>query len=215
MKLSYVAAIAAFGAAALLTACGGKAQYSVQGQVVNLTTPGLSLSNGGETITVPAGATSYTFGRQIDYGTNFEVKIVTRPEHMNCDFNGANPGGSAGYTVSISVPVVCRRNTYAVGGRFTGLFVQTPANGTVAAVNRTLTLLNGTAGGTVLLTSPADNSGAADFVFPVAVADGQSYGVTIDPTSVPAGLSCTVRNGTGFVTTTAITNIAVDCVPKQ
>jgi hypothetical protein len=214
MKLSYVAAIAALGAAALLTACGGKAQYAVQGPVFNLTTPGLTLSNGGETISVPAGATSYTFGRQIDYGTNYEVKIVTQPEHMRCGFNGANPTGSAGHTVSISVQIVCERNSYPVGGRFTGLQVLTPANGTVAAVPRTLTLLNGTAGGTVVLTSPADNTGAADFVFSTMVPDGQSYGVTIDPTTVPADRTCTVKNGTGFVTTSAITNIAVDCVPK-
>lgn len=214
MKLSYVAAIAALSAAALLSACGGKAKYAVQGPVFNLTTPGLTLSNGGETISVPAGATSYTFARQIDYGSNFDVKIVTQPEHMTCGYNGANPTGSAGYTVSISVPIVCTRNAYSVGGRFTGLFVLTPANGTVAAVPRTLTLLNGSAGGTALLTSPVDNSGAADFVFSVPVNDGQSYGVTLDPTSVPAGLNCTVKNGTGFVTTSAITNIAVDCVPK-
>lgn len=214
MKLSYVGAIAALSAAALLTACGGKAQYSVQGPIENLTTPGLSLSNGGETITVAAGATSYTFGRQIDYGTNYEVKIVSQPEHMSCGFNGFNPSGSAGHTVSISVPIICQRNAYSVGGRFTGLQVLTPANGTVAAVPRTLTLLNGTAGGTVLLTSPADGTGAADFAFSVPVADGQSYGVTIDPTTVPADRTCTIKNGTGFVTTTAITNIAVDCVPK-
>jgi hypothetical protein len=214
MKLSYVGAIAALSAAALLTACGGKAQYSVQGPVVNLTTPGLSLSNGGETITVPAGATNYTFGRQIDYGSNFEVKIVTQPEHMTCDFGGANPGGSAGYTVSISVPVVCKRNAYTVGGRFTGLPVKTAAVGTTPAVPNTLTLLNGTAGGTAILSSPLDNSGAADFAFSIPVADGQSYGVTIDPTSVPAGLSCTIKNGTGFVTNTNITNIAVDCVKQ-
>ncbi|HEX8404766.1 MAG TPA: hypothetical protein VF670_09120 [Duganella sp.] len=214
MKLSYVGAIAALSAAALLTACGGKAQYSVQGPVINLTTPGLTLSNGGETISVPAGATSYTFSRQIDYGTSYEVKIVKDPEHMTCGFNGANPTGSAGHTVSISVPIVCSRNTYLVGGRFTGLPVLKPADGTVAAVPRTLTLLNGTAGGTVVLTSPADNTGAADFAFGIRVADGQSYGVTIDPTTVPADRICTVKNGTGFVTTSDITNIAVDCVPK-
>lgn len=214
MKLSYVGAVAALGAAALLTACGGKAQYSVQGQISNLSTPGLSLSNGGETISVAAGATSYTFSRQIDYGTSYEVKIVSQPEHMSCGFNGFNPSGSAGQTVSISVPIICQRNAYSIGGRFTGLEAVTPAVGTVAAVPRTLTLLNGSAGGAAPLTSPADNTGAADFTFSLPVADGQSYGVTIDPTSVPADRTCTVKNGTGFVTTSAITNILVDCVPK-
>jgi hypothetical protein len=214
MKLSYVGALAALSTAALLTACGGKAQYAVQGPIGGLTTPGLTLSNGGETISVPAGATSFSFSRQIDYGTDYEVKIVTNPEHLSCQFN-AVPSGSAGHTVSISVPIVCTRNVYAVGGHFTGLFVLTPASGTVAAVPRTLTLLNGSnAGGSVVLTSPTDNTGAGDFSFSMPVADGQSYGVTIDPTSVPAGLNCTIKNATGFVTTSAITNVAVDCLPK-
>jgi hypothetical protein len=213
MKLSYVGAMAALSAAALLTACGGKAQYSVQGPIGGLTTPGLTLSNGGETITVPAGATSFTFSRQIDYGTNYEVKIVANPEHLTCQFN-ATPTGSAGHTVSISVPIVCSRNAYTVGGHFTGLFPVSYAVGTTAAVLRTLTLLNGTAGGTVVLSSPTDTTGAGDFTFSVPVADGQSYGVTIDPTSVPAGFSCSLKNATGFVTTSAITNVAVDCVPQ-
>jgi hypothetical protein len=216
MKLSYLGAIVAVSAAALLAGCGGKAQYTVQGPVSGLATPGLQLSNGGDTISVSAGATSYAFPRQIGYGTSFNVQIAQQPEHMVCGFDRRTPNtGSAGQTVAISVAILCERRTYTVGGQFTGLF-PSPAVGTAAAVPRTVTLLNGSAGGQVTLTSPTDGSGTGDFAFPVVVADGQSYGVTIHPdaTLSSADITCTVKNGVGVMGEAAVTNLLVECKPK-
>ncbi|USX20448.1 hypothetical protein NHH82_32270 [Oxalobacteraceae bacterium OTU3REALA1] len=216
MKLSYLGAILAVSAAAALVAgCGGKAQYSVQGTISGLATPGLMLTNGGETISVPAGATTFTFPRQIGYGTSYNVGFAQQPEHMVCQFTSINTG-SAGQTVAISVGIACARRVYALGGQFTGLS-QVPAVGTAAATNRTVTLLNGSAGGAVTLTSPADGSGAGDFAFPTAVADGQAYGVTIHPdaTLTSADITCTVKNGVGVMGEAAVTNLLVDCKTKQ
>ena len=214
MKLSYVGAIVALSAAALVAGCGGKAQYTVQGTINGLATPGLQLSNGGETISIPAGATTFAFPRQIGYGTSYNVTFAQQPEHMGCQFDTINTG-SAGQTVAISVAISCVRRAYALGGQFKGL-VPVPAVGTTAAVPRTVTLLNGSAGGQVTLVSPTDASGTGDFAFPVAVADGQSYGVTIHPdaTLSSADITCTVKNGVGVMGESAVTNLLVECKPK-
>jgi hypothetical protein len=47
MKFSYLGAGAALILAATLAACGGKAQFTVQGSVTNLKNSGLVLTNGG------------------------------------------------------------------------------------------------------------------------------------------------------------------------
>ncbi|MEV4779308.1 hypothetical protein [Burkholderia sp. LMU1-1-1.1] len=214
MKLSYLGAIVAVSAAALLAGCGGKAQYTVQGTISGLATPGLQLSNGGETISIPAGATTFAFPRQIGYGTSYNVTFAQQPEHMICQFTSINTG-SAGQTVAISVGISCARRAYSLGGQFTGLS-QVQANGTTAAAARTVTLLNGSAGGQVTLTSPADGSGAGDFAFSAAVADGQSYGVTIHPdaTLSSTDITCTVKNGVGVMGEAAVTNLLVECKLK-
>ena len=214
MKLSYVGAIVALSAAALVAGCGGKAQYTVQGTISGLATPGLMLSNGGETITVPAGATTFAFAKQIGYGTSYNVGFVQQPEHMNCSFTSINTG-SAGQTVGISVGIACARRVYTLGGQFTGL-VPNPPVGTAVATPRTVTLLNGSAGGQVTLSSPTDGTGAGDFAFPTAVADGQSYGVTIHPdtTLSSTDITCTVKNGVGVMGEAAVTNLLVECKPK-
>ena len=214
MKLSYVGAIVALSAAALVAGCGGKAQYTVQGTINGLATPGLQLSNGGETISIPAGATTFAFPRQIGYGTSYNVTFAQQPEHMGCQFDTINTG-SAGQTVAISVAISCVRRAYSLGGQFKGLFMN-PAVGTAAALPRTVTLLNGSAGGAVTLTSPADGTGAGDFAFSTAVADGQSYGVTIHPdtTLSSADITCTVKNGVGVMGESAVTNLLVECKPK-
>lgn len=216
MKLSYMGAIAALGAAVLLAGCGGKAQYTVQGTISGLATTGLILSNGGDTITVPPGATTFAFPNQISYGTAFNVQFAHQPDHMVCGFNQTPNTGSAGQTVAISVAIVCQPRTYTLGGQFTGLQPVSAAVGTTAAVLRTVTLLNGSAGGQVTLSSPTDGTGAGDFAFPTAVADGQSYGVTIHPdtTLSSTDITCTVKNGVGVMGEAAVTNLLVECKPK-
>jgi hypothetical protein len=88
--------------------------------------------------------------------------------------------------------VSCAQNRYTVGGTISGL--------TVAG----LELTNGSTPGTVL---PAQD--ATTFVFPSTVADGESYGVTV--LKQPAGLTCTVSNGTRVMGEQAVTDIAVSC----
>ncbi|NGZ86961.1 hypothetical protein [Duganella aceris] len=205
MKLSYAGAGVALILAATLAACGGKAQFTLQGTVDNLRNSGLVLANGNDTVSVPAGATSFTFPQQIDYGTTYNITVKTDPAHMNCQIGGGS--GSAGHTVTIQAQVVCNQNTYTLGGLFTGLTAA--ADGTA----RTVTLLNGSTGGAVTISSASGTLGAGDFVFGTQVADGQSYGVTVVKPDVANGLTCTVANGTGVMHEAAVSNLILTCVP--
>lgn len=208
MKLSYAGAGAALILAATLAACGGKAQFSVQGSIGNLKNAGLVLANGSNTLSVPAGATSFAFPQQIDYGTSYNVTIQKQPDHMTCGFNSLS-SGSAGQNVSIALAISCSQNAYSLSGQFTGL---TPLADT-AATARTVTLVNGSGGG-VTITSTA--SGAGEFVITPQVADGQAYGVTVlaPPATAPNGLTCTLTNGVGVMHEAPISNLVLTCVPS-
>ena len=208
MKFSFVraaAALAMVAAVATVAGCGGKNQYTVQGSIFGLANSGLVLTNGNDTINVPSGASSFAFPTKIDYGTDYNIKITANPAHMNCSIGGGS--GSAGHTVTIQAVVNCVQNEYTISGQFTGVTVA--ADGTTA---RTVTLINGSAGGSATLSSANATNGAGDFVMSATVKDGTSYGVTVvDPNN---GLSCTIANGTGVMHEAPVTNLLVTCVPK-
>ena len=199
MKCSYLGAAAALVLA--LAGCGGKAQYTVKGTITGLNNAGLVLANGSDTVSVPAGATSFALGRQIDYGAVFTVTVQSQPAHMTCSV--VNPTDSAGHTVEIDVVVNCTQNSYQLSGQFTGITAK--ADGTA----RSVTLLNGSTGGSAVVSSTADGTG--DFAFSTLVYDGQSYGVTVVPPD--NGLSCTITNGSGVMHETAVSNLLLTCVP--
>lgn len=205
MKFSFVSAAAALAAVAALAGCGGKEQFTVQGNITGLANNGLVLVNGKDTINVPSGATSFAFPTRIDYGTDYNIMIKQDPAHMNCNITGGS--GSAGHNVTIQSLVQCQQNTYTISGNYTGITVA--ADGTTA---RTVTLVNGSAGGSVTISSATATNGAGTFVLSGSVPDGQAYGVTVvDPNN---GLSCTLANGVGVMHEIAVTNLQLTCVPK-
>ncbi|MYN26565.1 hypothetical protein [Duganella levis] len=209
MKFSLVRAVAALAVVATIAACGGKQQFTVQGSVSNLNNSGLILGNGGEQLSVPSGATSFAFTKQISYGTDYNITVIKNADHMTCSVGGAT--GSAGYNIAIQAVVTCTQNSYSLGGQYSGI---TPAADGTA---RTVTLLNGSTGGTAILssgiaatsTTTSTLTPSGDFSFGTFVADGQAYGVTIVPPT--NGLTCTLTNGTGVMHDAAVTNMVVTC----
>lgn len=170
--------IAAMLVALGLTACGGKASFDVSGNINRLDYPGLVLANGADTVSPAVGATSFTFPNSVDYGTSYDVKVQTQPQHMTCAV--ANATGSAGHTAAIVVAVTCSINAYTVGGTIKGL------------TGAGLVLSNGSVPATV---APA--AGATGFVFPTSVTFGQGYSIGVQ--QQPAGQTCAVSpppNGT-------------------
>lgn len=195
MKLSYLRAATALSLALALAACGGKASFDVSGSISGLSTDGLLLTNGSDTVSPKANAESFTFPKRISYGDSYTIVVTKQPAHLSCVVGGAT--GTAGQFVSISASVTCTRNSHALTGNITGL----TADG--------LVLINGSTGGSVTVVKPTDGSGNASFTLP-SVADGVSYGVTV--LTQPTDQICTVINGTDVMHETDVGNILVQCV---
>lgn len=192
MKLSCLRPLAALLLTLGLAACGGKASYDVSGTISNLNTNGLILVNGGDSVSPAAGTTTFTFGKRIDYGTDYNITVKQNPAHMNCTISGGS--GSAGHYVSIQASVSCSQNRYTVGGTVSGL----TADG--------LVLINGNAQTTVA-------KGSTTFTLAAPVADGDKYGISVF--TQPTGLVCAVAPGTGVGTMgeANVTTVQIACNP--
>lgn len=191
MKAKFLAPIAVVLAVA---GCGGKASFTVGGSITGLTNPGLVLTNnGGDRITVPSGATSYSFPNSIEYGNEYTIVIEKHPAHQTCGAaNGTSTlKGAAGYTETISVPLVCLVNKYKLSGTVSGL--------TAAG----LVIANGN--GTEL---PIAKDATA-FAYPDEIASQTTYGLAV--ITQPTGLTCTITNGTGTMQDAPVTTVAIAC----
>jgi hypothetical protein len=216
MKFTFLRALAALALGLALSACGGKATYDVSGTISGLTNDGMILTNnGGDDISIPAGATSFTFPHRASYGDNYDIEFklladgVNRayPNHMTCVI-GYNTG-SAGHTVNINAQIVCQQATHNLGGTVIGM-AGCPA--VTDAAPYCLTLVNGSTGGQLSIAKPADGSNNTAFTFSSQVKDGDSYGVTV--LTQPPNMTCTVTNGSGVMHTGDVGNVIVTCVPN-
>ncbi len=178
---------------ALLGACGGgsgsPATYSLGGAIAGLTTTGLILVNGSDSVNPAAGATSFTFGTAVASGAAYSVSVQTQPTNATCTVSGGS--GTMPAAAVTSIQVNCSLNTFQIGGTISGL----SAAGLVLA------------NGSDTVTSA---SGATSFVFSKSLTVGTAYAVTV--MTQPTGLTCTVANGTGTVSAN-VNNVAVTCKP--
>lgn len=208
MKSSLMRSALALSLAVGLSACGGggKAQFTIGGEVSGIVYPGLTLSSNGMTInvappTTPGAVVKFAFPNQIEYGEVYDVRITKHPDHQTCESATAYPThtDTAGRLAVINVQLRCGVNAYRIGGKISGL----TADG--------LVLANGSTGGTLTLAKATSNA-AFEYAMPVAVPYDQTYGVTV--ITQPTGLFCTVSNPTGTMRDADVTNINVDCVPR-
>lgn len=172
-----------------LAACGGYSAVNLGGTVTGLTTSGLVLANGTNTVSIPANATSYTFPTQIGNYASYSVSVQTQPARLTCAVT--NPNGTASGVDITYVNVTCTPNTYVLGGTVTGL-----------------------TGTGLRLTNGSDTldvaAGSSTFTFPTKVADGSVYGVAV--LAQPTGQTCTVTNGTAVMGAGDVTSVTVTCV---
>lgn len=187
-KFGIFGALAALALTVVLAACGGYTSVKLGGPVYNLTTDGLVLANGNDTIAIPANSTSYTFPGEIDAHGSFAVTIKSQPARATCGL--LNQTGTATGVNVTYVAVTCSPNTYTVGGTVTGA----TADG--------LVLTNGSDQAIVA-------ANATTFTFPTRVPDGNIYGVAV--LANPPGKTCQVLNGTGTMGAANVTNVQVTC----
>lgn len=182
--------LAAAASAIGLAACGGSSTTNINlgGSVTGLTADGLVLTDGITTVTLSANTTTFSFPSRVNVGASYRVAVQTQPAGLTCSV--ANAAGVAGSSDIGNVQITCVQN-YNLGGTITGL------------TGAGLVLANGS--DTV---SPLAGSGA--FVFPTKVGNGFAYGVTV--LTQPAGQTCTVVNGAGYMGTADVTSVQVNCV---
>lgn len=122
-------------AALMLTACGGGGSgssggggggggggtttYTIGGTVSGLSQSGLTLAdNGGDTLSVPSGATTFTFATKLQSGASYAVTVASQPTGESCTVTSGTGTVSANVT---SVAVACTLHTFTISGTITGL----------------------------------------------------------------------------------------------
>jgi hypothetical protein len=169
--------------------------YTVGGSVIGLQGAGLVLSTPGQVnLTVPSGATTFTFPAPVPSGTTYAIAVVAQPSSppQSCTVGGAT-GTVAGANVT-SVVVNCTTSRFLVGGTVSGL----------------------TGTGLVLSTSGQPDltilPNATSFAFGNTAAPGSAYAVTVKTQPTAPSQTCSVVNGVGTVGSANVTSIAVTCV---
>ncbi|MGH3264201.1 MAG: DUF3443 family protein, partial [Trebonia sp.] len=147
------------------------------------------LTNGSDTVSPAASATSFTFPTAVATGTAYNVVVKTQPTGETCSV--ANAGGTVASSNVTNVTVSCSALvTFTIGGSITGL----------------------TASGLVLLDNNGDALNAqaygSTFTFATALVSGAAYAVTVQ--TPPAGETCQVTKGSGTVSAN-VTTVAVAC----
>jgi environmental stress-induced protein Ves len=182
------------------SACGGgspttitppPATYTIGGTVSGLSGTGLVLQdNGGDNLTVAAGATTFTFATKITSGGAYKVTVLTQPSSpvQTC----AVTSGSGTATANVTTVQVACTTAYTIGGTVSGL--------------------SGT--GLVLQDNSGDNltvaAGATTFTFATAIAAGTAYSVTVSTQPSNPTQTCTVTSGSGTATAN-VTTVQVAC----
>lgn len=195
MKSLYQRAGLALMCAATLAACGGSGSgnMTLGGAVVGLTKPDLAVTNGGVTLPIPANTSTFYFTELIAADQPFDIEISHQPTGAKCTI--ANNKNKANvYTVSQTV-ITCVTDSYTLGGTVSGL----SGTGLIVA--------NGSNNAPVL--PPAVANTDVDFSFPLPVADGANYGVTI--LAQPTGQTCAVSNPTGVMPAGEYRKLAIVC----
>jgi 6-phosphogluconolactonase (cycloisomerase 2 family) len=169
-------------------------QYTIGGMVSGLTGTGLVLrDNGGNDLSVGAGATSFTFKQTVASGGNFDVAVSSQPLNPAQTCVVTNGSGMVSNANITSVQVTCTTNAFNIGGTISGL----TGTGLVLRDN----------GGNDLAVA----AGATSFTFTTPIQSGGVYDVSVFTQPSNPTQACVVTNGTGVVASANVTNVQVTC----
>jgi hypothetical protein len=172
---------------------GGLDTHLVGGSVSGLQGTGLVLQdNQGNDLSIPSSG-NFVFTTAIAAGGAYSVTVKTQPTNAWQTCTVTNGSGTVATANITGVVVTCVTNTYAVSGGISGL----------AGV------------GLVLQDNVADDLGASasgTFTFPIKIASGKAYAVTVKSQPTSPSQTCTPTSASGMITNAAITNVAVTCV---
>ena len=166
---------------------------TIGGTITGYTGSGLRLLlNGGASLTVASGATTFTFATTLQGGAAYAVTVAAQPATPTQTCTVTNGSGTVPSANVTNVAITCV-NTFSVGGPITN------QNG-----NGLVLLLNG---GSPL----ARNADAGSFSF-TGLASGTPYVVTIGTQPSGPAQTCSVTNGNGTVGSANVTDVSVLCI---
>jgi imidazole glycerol phosphate synthase subunit HisF len=163
--------------------------YDLGGTVAGLTISGLVLSDGADSLSVPANAANFRMPTPVAYGSDYTVSVLRQPAGLTCTIGGGN--GTMPASEVADVAVTCAATAYTVGGSISGLRMSG------------LILTDGMDDLTV-------SANAAQFSMPNALAYGSDYAITIK--AQPSSGTCQIIHGTGMVSANVDT-VQVICEP--
>ena len=169
-------------------------QFSIRGTVSGLTGSGLVLQNNGGNDLPIAGDGPFSFANKLVDGATYAVVVRTQPSGQNCVVR--NSTGTIQGADATTIEVACNSNGFSIGGAVTGL----AGSGLVLQLN----------GGNDL---SIVSSGA--FAFATALQNGARYDVSVRRQPANPSQACTVRDGSGTVNGSNVTNIAISCVSSN
>jgi uncharacterized repeat protein (TIGR03803 family) len=163
--------------------------FSLGGTISGLgANTGLVLSDGTDSLTVAANATTFIMPTKLAFGSTYAVTITGSPSGLTCSVS--NGGGTMPAANVTNVAIACSDQSYTVGGTIQGL-----SSAGLVLVNNGATL--------------NVNSGTTQFTMPARVAYTSAYNVTVQ--TQPTNETCTVSNGSGTMGTANVTTVTVNC----
>jgi hypothetical protein len=173
--------------------------YTVGGTITGLNADGMVLLlNSGNNLSIPAGATTFTFPNGLATGTTYAVGVLAPPPTQRCTItNGFGTIASANVT---NVTIACNSfGAFSLGGTVSGL---------TGTLGLTATLGAGLPPVTITL-----QPGANSFALPSPITAFTAFRFNV--TSQPVGQTCMVTRGAGVTAQAAITDVRVICAPKS
>ncbi len=170
--------------------------FTIGGGIKGLTGSGLVLQdNGGDNLTVPAKATSFTFPTKVASGLAYAVTVKTQPSSPAQTCTVTSGSGTVGTGNVTNVSIACATQAFTIGGTISGL---TGATGLVLQDN----------GGDNLTVK----ANATSFTFKTPISAGATYAVTVLTQPTTPTQTCTVTLGSGTVVASNVTNVTIQCV---
>jgi len=80
--------------------------YSLGGTVTGLTTTGLVLTNGSDTLSVPAYSSTFTFPTKVNDGSVYGVAVLSQPAGQTCSIGNGTAVMGAGAVTSVQVSCI-------------------------------------------------------------------------------------------------------------
>ncbi|MBM9501842.1 hypothetical protein JWG44_16425 [Leptospira sp. 201903071] len=164
--------------------------YTVSGSVTGLSGSGLTLFNNGTDLIGVSGA-SFIFPTSIASGGAYSVSVSTQPSSPTQVCSVSNGTGTIVSANITNVLVTCSTSSFSVGGGISGL------------LGTGLKLRNN--GGDEI--APSGTS----FVFPTSVASGAAYTVSVSAQPTAPAQTCSISNGSGSISSSNVTNVAINC----